>query len=62
MQLVTSEGGSDLILMRKGESDYDYGAQRDFNYPRDSILTGMGMGGTSYIWENGRFRALTTSD
>jgi hypothetical protein len=62
MHQVTSEGGSDLILMRKGESDYDYGAQRDFTYPRDSILTGMGMGGTSYIYENGRFRALTTSD
>jgi hypothetical protein len=62
MQLVTSEGGSDLMLMRKGESDYDYEGQRDFNYPRDSIFSGMGMGGTSYIWENGRFRALTTSD
>ena len=62
MDLVTSEGGSALILMRKGESDYDYTAQRDFTYPRDSIFSGMGMGGTSYIWENGRFRALTTSD
>ena len=62
MHLVTSEGGNDLILMPKGESDYDYGAERDFTYPRDSILSGMGMGGTSYIWENGRFRALTTSD
>jgi len=62
MHLITSEGGSDLILMRKGESDYDYEGQRDFIYPRDSIFSGMGMGGTSYIWENGRFRALTTSD
>jgi hypothetical protein len=34
----------------------------DFSYPRDSILSGEGMGGTSYIWEKGRFRALTTSD
>jgi len=62
MHLVTSEGGSDLILMRKGEPDYDYEAERDFTYPRDSISSGMGMGGTSYIWENGTFRALTTSD
>jgi len=62
MHQVTSEGGSALILMRKGESDYDYGAQRDFKYPRDSIFSGVGMGGTSYIYENGRFRALTTSD
>ena len=62
MHLVTSEGGSALILMHKGESDYDYEAQRDFMYPRDSIFSGVGMGGTSYIYENGRFRALTTSD
>lgn len=62
MHLVTSEGGSALILMRKGEPDYDYEGQRDFNYPRDSIFSGMGMGGTSYIYENDRFRALTTSD
>lgn len=62
MYPVTSEGGNDLILMPKGASDYDYGAQQDFTYPRDSILSGEGMGGTSYIWENGRFRALTTSD
>jgi len=62
MHLVTSEGGSALILMRKGESDYDYEGERDFTYPRDSIFSGMGMGGTSYIYEHGRFRALTTSD
>lgn len=62
MHPVTSAGGSALILMRKGGSDYDYEAQRDFTYPRDSIFSGVGMGGTSYIWENGRFRALTTSD
>lgn len=62
MYPVSSEGGGSLILMRKGESDYDYEGQRDFTYPRDSIFSGMGMGGTSYIWENGRFRALTTSD
>lgn len=62
MYPVTSEGGNALILMRKGESDYDYEGERDFTYPRDSILSGEGMGGTSYIWENGRFRALITSD
>jgi hypothetical protein len=62
MNHVSSEGGGSLILMRKGGSDYDYEAQRDFTYPRDSIFSGVGMGGTSYIWENGKFRALTTSD
>lgn len=62
MQPVTSEGGNALILMPKGGEDYDYEGQRNFTYPRDSIFSGEGMGGTSYIWENGRFRALTTSD
>jgi hypothetical protein len=62
MHPVTSEGGSALILMPKGESDYDYETQRDFTYPRDSIFSGIGMGGTSYIYEHGTFRALTTSD
>jgi hypothetical protein len=62
MDPVTSEGGSALILMPKGGEDYDYEGQRDFIYPRDSIFSGVGMGGTSYIWEKGKFRALTTSD
>lgn len=62
MYPVSSEGGSALILMRKGESDYDYEGEREFTYPRDSIFSGVGMGGTSYIWEHGTFRALTTSD
>jgi hypothetical protein len=62
MAPVTSEGGSALILMPKGGEDYDYQGGRNFTYPRDSIFSGEGMGGTSYIWENGRFRGLTTSD
>ncbi len=59
---VTSEGGTALILMRKGESDYDYEKQRDFSYPRDAIFSGFGMGGESYLYENGKFRAIITSD
>lgn len=59
---VTSEGGTALILMHKGESDYDYEKQRDFSYPRDAIFSGFGMGGESYLYENGKFRAIITSD
>lgn len=62
MHQVTSEGGSCVMLMRKGETDYDYEKQREFTYPRDSIFSGIGMGGTSYVYEYGAFRAITTSD
>ena len=58
MHPVSSEGGGSVILMRKGESDYDYEAQREFTYPRDAILSGW----TSYLYEHGRFRAITTVD
>jgi len=62
MRPVTSEGGSCLILMHKGTGDYDYEAQREFTYPRDTIMSGFGMGGMSYLYENGKFRAIITSD
>ena len=62
MYHVTYEGGGSLMLMRKGETDYDYDKQREFTYPRDAIFSGMGMGGMSYLYEYGLFRAIITSD
>lgn len=62
MRIVTHEGGGSLQLMRKGDRDYDYDAQREFAYSKDTIFSGMGMGGSSYLYENGRFRAVITSD
>ncbi len=62
MYPVTSEGGGAVIVMRKGTTDYDYEKERDFTYPRDAIFTGIGMGGTSYLYEYGKFRAIITSD
>ena len=62
MKVVTREGGGCLQLMRKGEPDYDYQAQRDFTYTHDTIMSGFGMGGTSYLYEKGKFRAIITSD
>ena len=62
MQAVTYEGGGCLLVMRKGQPDYDYDAQREFIYQRDTIFSGFGMGGTSYLYENGKFRAIITSD
>jgi hypothetical protein len=62
MKVVTREGGGCLQLMRRGESDYDYEAQREFTYKYDTMMSGEGMGGTSYLYENGKFRAIITSD
>lgn len=58
MHPVTDEAGGSVILMRKGETDFDYETQREFTYPRDAILSGW----TSYLWEHGRFRAISTVD
>lgn len=62
MRIVTHEGGGCLQLMRKGDSDYDYGSRRKFTYSNDTIFSGVGMGGSSYLFENGRFRAIVSSD
>jgi hypothetical protein len=62
MRIVTHEGGGCLQLMRKGDSDYDYEAQHEFTYAHDTIFSGWGMGGSSYLYENGKFRAVITSD
>jgi len=62
MTIVTREGGGCLQVMPKGEGDYDYEAEREFTYSNDTIMSGFGMGGTSYLYENGKFRAIITSD
>ena len=62
MRIVTHEGGGSLQLMRKGDGDYDYESQREFTYSHDTIFSGVGMGGSSYLYENGKFRAIITSD
>ena len=62
MRIVTREAGSCLQVMRRGETDYDYDGQREFAYRHDTIFSSMGMGGTSYLYENGKFRAIITSD
>ena len=51
-----------LLLMQKGSRDYDYGAQSEFVYRNDTISAGTEKGGMSYLYENGKFRAIITSD
>jgi hypothetical protein len=62
MRMVTQEGGGCLQLMPKGEGDYDYDAQRGFTYSRDTIFSGGGCCGSSYLYEHGKFRGVITSD
>lgn len=62
MVVVTREGGDCLLLMPKRTSDFNYDAQCEFSYANDAIFSGMGMGGMSYLYENGKFRAIITAD
>jgi hypothetical protein len=62
MQVVSHEGADYLTMMPKGSEDYDYQAQREFTYALDTILTAEGMGGRSFLFEHGKFRAIVTSD
>jgi hypothetical protein len=57
------EGVEYLSLMKKGDRDHNYEADRYFHYAHDAIFAGhFEKGGTSYIYENGGFRAIITSD
>ena len=52
-----------LWLFRKGERDYDYDADRYFHYPRDSIgVIYFEVTGVSYIFTDGKFHKVVTSD
>jgi hypothetical protein len=62
MRMVTHEGGGCVQLMRKGQGGYDYHAQREFIYSNDTIFSSEGMGGSSYLYEHGNFRAIISSD
>lgn len=62
--MVDPEGGGEyLVLMKKGEKDYDYETDRNFTYEHDAIFAGIfEKAGTSYVYEGGKFRAIVTSD
>ncbi len=57
-------GGNEYVtLVKKGDKDYDYETGKTFTYDNDAIFTGIfEKAGTSYIFENGKFRAIITSD
>ena len=60
---LIEEGGEYLVLMKKGEKDYDYERQDTFVYANDAIFAGIfEKAGTSNVYEKGKFRAIITSD
>ena len=59
---VVGHGDGFLLLMPRGSRDYDYGAQSEFVYQNDTISAGTEKGGMSYLYENGKFRAIISSD
>ncbi len=60
---MVDDGGEYITLMKKGEKDYDYGTDKNFIYKNDAIFSGyFEKGGSSYIYEKGKFRGITTSD
>lgn len=52
-----------LMSVKKGSKDYDFEARKSFRYKTDAIFSYYWeKAGTSYVWENGKFRAIATSD
>jgi len=57
------DGGEFIALIKKGEKGYDYATDKNFIYKNDAIFSGyFEKGGSSYIYEKGKFRGITTSD
>ena len=60
---VLDPEGSYLGLMRRGDWDYSYDTSEYFSYQNDAIFAGIfEKGGTSYVYEKGRFKSIITSD
>lgn len=52
-----------IMALKKGTKDEDIEARRTFTYRNDAIFSYYWeKGGSSYIWNGGRFRSVLTSD
>ena len=62
-KLYVIGGHEYLMLVKKGRKDYDFEMGKTFTYANDAIFTGIfEKAGTSYVFENGKFRPILTSD
>ena len=60
---VLEPEGAYLVLMKRGDWDYSYETDQYFTYQNDAIFAGIfEKGGTSYVYQKGRFRSIITSD
>lgn len=52
-----------LMLAERGSRAYNYDQQRQITYANDAIVTVIfEKGGSSYVFQNGRFRSFTSID
>ncbi len=57
------EGFDCLMSIKKGETEYDFEAKKNFKHKNDAIFSYIWeKAGTSYVWEKNRFRSILTSD
>lgn len=60
---MLDEGGEYIALIKKGEKGYSYETDSRFTYKNDALFNGYWeKGGSSYIYEKGKFRGIVTSD
>src|SRR5260370_41198003 len=63
LHVIEDPGGGYLELIHKGDGSYDYEAQKEFTFEHDAIdAIIFEKGATSYVYENGCFRAIITGD
>jgi hypothetical protein len=63
LQVIEDPGGEYIELIHKGDRLYDYEAQKEFTLEHDAIdAIIFEKGATSYVYENGCFRAIITGD
>ena len=63
MHVIKDPDGEYLCLAKKGTRDYDYEKQEEISYANDAILTGIfEKGGSSYVYQRGKFRSFVSSD
>lgn len=57
------EANDCLMSIKKGKKGYDFESKKSFRYKNDAIFSYLWeKAGISYVWEKGKFRAVSTSD
>jgi len=63
LHVIEDPGGEHIELIHKGDNRYDYETQKTFILEHDAIdAIIFEKGATSYVYENGGFRAIITGD